>query len=74
MKLFTYLFGKGFTGGPDFSRLETFRFDLDGIDLQLTLPESNVPIPMGEIKLNRTPMFTAVYVLTINRTGISPPV
>jgi hypothetical protein len=52
MRLFTYLFGKGFTGGPDFSKLETFRFDLDGAELNLTLPKSNVSIPLGEININ----------------------
>jgi hypothetical protein len=30
MSFFTYIFGKGYTGGPDFSDLETFHFDLDG--------------------------------------------
>ncbi|MFA7617930.1 MAG: hypothetical protein WC012_02685 [Thiohalomonadaceae bacterium] len=52
MSFFTYVFGKGYTGGPDFSTLETFRFDLDGAELRLSVPPSNTALPRGEININ----------------------
>jgi hypothetical protein len=52
MSLITYLFGKGFTGGPDFNKLETFYFELEDTELSLTLPKTNVDIPHGEIGIN----------------------
>jgi hypothetical protein len=52
MNFFTYVFGKGYTGGPDFSRLESFRFDLEGIGLTLSVPASNIALPWGEININ----------------------
>ncbi len=52
MKLITYLFGKGYTGGPDFNRLKSFHFDLEGSELELTLPESSSTLPQGEININ----------------------
>ncbi len=52
MSFFTYVFGKGYTGGPDFSKLETFRFDLEGAELRLSVPASNTALPRGEININ----------------------
>jgi hypothetical protein len=52
MSLITYLFGKGFTGGPDFNQLETFYFELEDAELSLTLPKSNVSIPLDNIGVN----------------------
>ena len=52
MSFFTYVFGKGYTGGPDFSKLETFRFDLEGINLTLSAPKSNFAVPRGEMNIN----------------------
>jgi hypothetical protein len=52
MSFLTYVFGKGYTGGPNFSTLETFRFDLEGIKLSLSLPKSNFPVPRDEMNIN----------------------
>jgi hypothetical protein len=52
MSFFTYVFGKGYTGGPDFNQLETFRFELEDAELSLTLPKTNVAIPIGNIVVN----------------------
>jgi hypothetical protein len=52
MSFLTYVFGKGYTGGPDFSKLETFRFDLEGNTLSVTTPISNIALPQGEININ----------------------
>jgi hypothetical protein len=52
MSFFTYVFGKGYTGGPDFSKLETFSFDLEGNALTVTVPASNIALPRGEISVN----------------------
>ena len=38
----TYVFGKGFTGGPDFRLNQTETVNLNGILLEVTLPESNI--------------------------------
>jgi hypothetical protein len=52
MSFLTYFFGKGYTGGPDFSKLETLRFDLEGNDLSITIPATNIALPRGEISVN----------------------
>ncbi len=52
MSFFTYVFGKGYTGGPDFNQMETFRFELEDAQLSLNLPKTNVDIPIGEIGIN----------------------
>ena len=52
MSFFTYVFGKGYTGGPDFSRFEKFRFDLEGMQLSLSVPGSNVALPHAEMNIN----------------------
>ena len=52
MSFFTYLFGKGYTGGADFSRFETFRFDLEGKQLSLSVPGSNVALSHAEMNIN----------------------
>jgi hypothetical protein len=38
----TYIFGRGYTGGPDFELNESYQLDLDGITLEATLPRDNV--------------------------------
>ncbi|MFA5530898.1 MAG: hypothetical protein WDA11_09565, partial [Thiohalomonadaceae bacterium] len=38
--------------GPDFSTLETFRFDLEGIKLSLSLPKSNFAVSRDEMNIN----------------------
>jgi hypothetical protein len=52
MSLFRYPFGKSFTGGPDFNQLETFYFELEDAELSLTLPKTNIDIPLGKIGIN----------------------
>lgn len=52
MSFFTYVFGKGYTGGPDFSQLKTFQFEFEDAYLNVTLPRSNVTISHGEIGIN----------------------
>ena len=42
MSLFTYLFGKGYKGGPDFNLERTHYYDLNGIELEMTVPDSNI--------------------------------
>lgn len=42
MSLFTYLLGKGYKGGPDFNLEHTHYYDLNGIELEVTVPDSNI--------------------------------
>ena len=42
MSIFTYLFGKGYKGGPDFNLERTHYYDLNGIELEMTVPDSNI--------------------------------
>jgi hypothetical protein len=42
--LWTYVFGRGFTGGPGLASDEHFSLDLDGIALEVSLPPSNVVV------------------------------
>ncbi len=44
MSFLTYIFGKGYTGGPDFSQLESFSFDLEGIELRVTVPKRRIAL------------------------------
>jgi hypothetical protein len=52
MNFFTYVFGKGYSGGPNFSKLETLHFDLEGNALSVTIPATNIALPRGEINVN----------------------
>lgn len=42
MSQLSYIFGKKFKGGPDFRLESTHHYDLNGIDLEITAPDSNV--------------------------------
>ena len=44
MSFLTYLFGKGFKGGPDFNLNQTHTVNLNGIQLEVTLPETNLMV------------------------------
>ena len=48
MSQLDFLFGKKFKGGPDFRLNRTYNYDLDGIDLEVTVPDSNIQSASGE--------------------------
>lgn len=61
MKLFSYLLGNGFAGGPDFNLNQSIYFDLNGIELEITIPDSNILLtpskPVESIPFNKSHWF-----------------